>query len=73
MNHKINRLSCKAGEMDLPTADADLLGGLFHVVNDIERIGDHAENFADAAKRRMDDKIELSEKAQKQLNDMMEK
>ena len=38
-----------------------------------ERIGDHAENFADAAKRRIDDKIELSEKAQKQLNDMMEK
>ena len=73
MNHKITDYLVKAGEMDLPTADADLLGGLFHVVNDIERIGDHAENFADAAKRRMDDKIELSEKAQKQLNDMMEK
>lgn len=73
MNHKITGYLVKAGEMDLPTADADLLGGLFHVVNDIERIGDHAENFADAAKRRMDDKIELSEKAQKQLNDMMEK
>lgn len=73
MNHKITYYLVKAGEMDLPTADADLLGGLFHVVNDIERIGDHAENFADAAKRRMDDKIELSEKAQKQLNDMMEK
>ena len=73
MNHKISDYLVKAGEMDLPTADADLLGGLFHVVNDIERIGDHAENFADAAKRRMDDKIELSEKAQKQLNDMMEK
>ena len=73
MNHKITDYLVKAGEMDLPTADAELLGGLFHVVNDIERIGDHAENFADAAKRRMDDKIELSEKAQKQLNDMMEK
>ncbi len=73
MNHKITDYLVKAGEMDLPTADADLLGGLFHVVNDIERIGDHAENFADAAKRRIDDKIELSEKAQKQLNDMMEK
>lgn len=63
MNHKITDYLVKAGEMDLPTADADLLGGLFHVVNDIERIGDHAENFADAAKRRMDDKIELSGKA----------
>ena len=73
MNHKITDYLVKAGEMDLPTADAELLGGLFHVVNDIERIGDHAENLADAAKRRMEDQIEISEKAQKQLKDMMEK
>lgn len=73
LNQKITDYLVKAGELELPTADKELLGGLFHVVNDIERIGDHAENFADAAKRRMEKQIELSGKAQDQLEDMLEK
>lgn len=31
----------------LPVADKKTLGGLFHVVSDIERIGDHAKDIAD--------------------------
>ena len=42
------------------------------MVNDIERIGDHAENFADSAKMRIEDNVELSEKSQSQLEDMMD-
>ena len=33
------------------------------MVNDIERIGDHAENVADAAKQRMENKVEFSPQA----------
>ena len=40
------------------------------MVNDIERIGDHAENFADSAKDRIERGIVFSEKATKQLQDM---
>lgn len=58
--------------IELPLADARLIGGLFHVVNDIERIGDHAENFADSAKDRIERGIGFSEKAVKQLQDMTE-
>lgn len=50
MNRKITDYLVKVNEIELPIADARLIGGLFHVVNDIERIGDHAENFADSAK-----------------------
>lgn len=31
----------------LPVADKKTLGGLFHVVSDLERIGDHAKDIAD--------------------------
>lgn len=73
MNRKITDYLVRVNEMDLPIADAKLIGALFHVVNDIERIGDHAENFADSAKMRVEDGVEFSEKAQKQLQSMMEK
>ena len=72
MNQEITNYLVKINEMDLPSADAKKLGGLFHVVNDIERIGDHAENFADSAMERINKKISFSEKAVKQLQEMTE-
>ena len=48
------------------------LGALFHVVNDIERIGDHAENVADAAKQRKETGVTFSREAQKELGEMLE-
>ncbi len=37
----------KINQYPLPVADKNTLGGLFHVVSDIERIGDHAKDIAD--------------------------
>ncbi len=70
LNRKITDYLVKINEMDLPFEDSRQMGGLFHVVNDIERIGDHAENFADSAKDRIERGIVFSEKATKQLQDM---
>lgn len=72
LNRKITDYLVKVNEIELPIADARLIGALFHVVNDIERIGDHAENFADSAKDRIERGIAFSEKAKKQLQDMTE-
>ncbi len=72
LNQEITNYLVKVNETELPLADARLIGGLFHVVNDIERIGDHAENFADSAKNRIERGIKFSEKAKKQLQDMTE-
>ncbi len=72
LNQNITDYLVKISELDLPIADARLLGGLFHVVNDIERIGDHAENFADAAKERIEKQIPFSEKAVQQIREMAE-
>ncbi len=72
LNRKITDYLVRVNEIELPIADARLIGGLFHVVNDIERIGDHAENFADSAKSRIEREINFSDKAKKQLRDMTE-
>lgn len=70
LNRQITDYLVRVNKSDLPLADAELMGGLFHVVNDIERIGDHAENFADSAKDRIEHGVEFSDKAKKQLKDM---
>ena len=47
LNHEITQYLVAANQMSLPIADKNMLAALFHVVNDIERIGDHAENVAE--------------------------
>ena len=39
---------------------------------DTERIGDHAENVADAARQRKEEGVSISKEAQKELGDMLE-
>lgn len=72
LNKKITDYLVSINEIELPLADSKLIGGLFHAINDIERIGDHAENFADWTRERVEKGIEFSEKAKKQLEDMTE-
>ncbi|MDD3360535.1 MAG: Na/Pi cotransporter family protein [Hespellia sp.] len=70
LNKEITDYLVRINELDLPHADAQMIGGLFHVVNDIERIGDHAENLADSTKQIIEHNITFSEKALKHLQDM---
>lgn len=72
LNQEITAYLVQINGLDIPMADGKMVGGLFHVVNDIERIGDHAENFADSAKRRFEKQIPFSEKAVKQMQEMTE-
>ena len=43
---------------------------MFHVVNDAERIGDHAENIADLTSEKMQKKLTFSDKAMEELEGM---
>lgn len=72
LNHEITNYLVKVNETTLPSDDARSLGGLFHVVNDIERIGDHAENIADAAISRQERNIDFSEQAKRELSGMLD-
>ena len=72
LNHEITNYLVKINETTLPADDAKSIGGLFHIVNDIERIGDHAENIADAARSRLAHGIQFSQSAQEELTNMLE-
>lgn len=72
LNHAITDYLVKINQTTLPIEDLKSIGALFHVVNDIERIGDHAENVADAAKQRKEEGISFSKEAQHELGEMLD-
>lgn len=54
-------------------SDELVIGSYFHVLNDLERIGDHAENFLDIAVEMSGKGIAFSSKAQADIEKMGEK
>ena len=62
----------KISNLSLNEAQHALVNDLFYTVSNIERIGDHAENLAELAKFKMENDLEFSETASKDLEDIME-
>ena len=72
LSHAITNYLVKINQTTLPIEDLKSIGALFHVVNDIERIGDHAENIVDAAVEREKTGVSFSKAAQRELGEMMD-
>ena len=53
--------------------DEKIIGAYFHVLNDLERVGDHAENFGEIGMQLQDKSIAFSEGAQAELAEMEKK
>lgn len=60
-------------QKNVPIKDVKHIDGYFHVVSDLERISDHAENIAEFAQTKKRDNIQISEKATAELEYMFEK
>ncbi|MCF2655975.1 Na/Pi cotransporter family protein [Lacrimispora saccharolytica] len=73
LNHAITNYLVKINQSTLPIEDLKSIGALFHVVNDIERIGDHAVNVADNARTRKVKELSFSKEAQFEMGKMMDK
>ena len=73
LNHAITNYLVKINQTNLPIEDLKSIGALFHVVNDIERIGDHAVNVADNARTRKVKELSFSKEAQFEMGKMMDK
>ncbi len=71
LSHAITQYLVKINQTTLPIEDLKNIGALFHAVNDVERIGDHAESIADAAERRIKTGVGFSKEAQKELGEML--
>jgi phosphate:Na+ symporter len=70
LNHEITRTLVRINQLDITPEDKVMVGSLFHVVNDLERIGDHAENIVEYTEARMEDHIPFSDAAIAELRDM---
>lgn len=57
----------KLSKCDLSDKEKNIVTATFHVITDIERIGDHAENIAELALQKSFKKITYSEEAVKEL------
>ncbi len=55
---------------NVTSSDEKVIGGYFHVINDIERIGDHACNFKDMAQKMGDNDLAFSEIAHEEFRRM---
>lgn len=71
LNKEITNYLVHLNQSSLPIDDAMSIGSLFHVVNDIERIGDHAENVADASVMLRNDDVSFSKDGAEDLVNMM--
>ena len=49
-----------------------ILGSYFHVVNDVERIGDHAYNFYESSLKMVDNDLAFSDTAKKEFQEMFD-
>lgn len=72
LNTAITNYLVKVNQLTLPMADKRLLGALFHVVNDMERISDHAENIAGFAKTKIEEGFDFSNSAKAEIEQMNE-
>ncbi|MBN1835781.1 MAG: Na/Pi cotransporter family protein, partial [Spirochaetales bacterium] len=70
LQKEITQYLVEASERNLDASDAETLPVLLHSVNDVERIGDHAENLIELAIRRNDQKLELTAQSAEELQGM---
>ncbi|WP_129596179.1 Na/Pi cotransporter family protein [Anaerophilus nitritogenes] len=70
MERQIAEYLVKLSSTPLSGKQHELIDGLFSTINDIERVGDHAENLAELAVFSSDNRLMFSEKAFKDLQHM---
>ncbi|MCL1904473.1 MAG: Na/Pi cotransporter family protein [Oscillospiraceae bacterium] len=67
LNHELTKYLVKINTLKLESNDRKLIGSFFHIVNDIERIGDHAENIMEFSMPFIEEKKMFSEDAVDEL------
>ena len=71
-NNEVTKFLIKLSPLVDSTSEK-VIGSYFHVVNDIERIGDHAKNFVDIGVKMKNEELDFSSKAKEELNLMYKK
>ena len=70
LNDKITENLIEVEGLSLNARDTHMVGTLFHVVNDLERIGDHSENIVEIGQTRKKEDIAFSNKAEREIEEL---
>ena len=70
LNHEIAAQLTEVNGLDLSEEDSHLVGRLFHIINDLERVGDHAENILDNARLKAAEDVKFTPKVLAELQDL---
>lgn len=68
LQSEITNYVVKISQKNLTAEESEKLPVLLHSVNDVERIGDHAENLAELGERAIEEKLPFSKMAIDELN-----
>ena len=70
LTSEITRFIVKINGLDILDSDRKTMGVMYSAIQDMERIGDHAENIIECAKQMMDGKMKFTETAMKELHNL---
>lgn len=70
LTSEITKFIVKINGLDIVDHDRKTMGYMYSAIQDIERIGDHAENITDSAKMMIEGKVSFSEDAMEELNNL---
>lgn len=70
INKGVARYLIKVSALSLSKSDEKIVGSLHHVISDLERIGDHAENFIEQAEEMRENGIAFSGEARGEIESM---
>ncbi len=70
LNTGVTEYLVKINALDIEDKDREVLGSLFHVVSDLERIGDHSINIGEIAQTFDSGRAALSQEATEELQDL---
>ena len=68
LEESITTYLVKLSKCELSDKEKNIVAATFHIVNDIERIGDHAENLADLTLQKINKSLEYSKDAMEELD-----
>lgn len=72
LDEHISNYLVKINQNTLPIRDAEMISAYFHVVSDIERIGDHAQSIIEIIPQLYENDRKFSEQSENELKEMME-
>lgn len=70
LEREITRYLVALSNLSLSEQQSEIIGSLYHTLNDIERIGDHAENMTELTAYKLSNNLKFSDKAIDEIKEM---